>query len=100
MALVPANIKSFGQGLQVEDEEVLLYLALREAARMRLFVRAPWLEDDLFNAVAQYAAGIHINMERVEEAASQIDPSNPQEMEDLFGEGLFKPTEHPCRKRL
>ncbi|MGO1549817.1 MAG: zinc-dependent metalloprotease [Nesterenkonia sp.] len=90
MALVPQNIAEFGKGLQVEDEEVMLYLGLREAARMRLFVRAPWLEDDLFNAVAQYAAGIHINMERIEEAASQIDPSNPQEIENLFGDGLFQ----------
>ncbi|WP_120002788.1 zinc-dependent metalloprotease [Nesterenkonia muleiensis] len=98
MALVPANIRAFGEGLQVEDEEILLYLALREAARMRLFVRAPWLEDDLFNAVAQYAAGIHINMERVEEAASQIDPSNPQEMEDLFGEGLFQSDRTPMQE--
>lgn len=98
MTLVPANIRAFGDGLQVEDEEVLLYLALREAARMRLFGRAPWLEDDLFNAVAQYAAGIHINMERVEEAASQIDPSNPQELEDLFGEGLFQTDRTPMQE--
>lgn len=98
MTLVPANVRAFGKGLQVEDDEILLYLALREAARMRLFVRAPWLEDDLFNAVAQYAAGIHINMERVEEAASQIDPSNPQEMEDLFGEGLFQSDRTPMQE--
>lgn len=98
MTLVPANIKAFSEGLQVEHEETLLYLALREAARIRLFVRAPWLEDDLFNAVAQYAAGIHINMERVEEAASQIDPSNPQEMEDLFGEGLFQTDHTPMQE--
>lgn len=98
MTLVPANIRAFGEGLQVEDEEILLYLALREAARMRLFARAPWLKDDLFNAVAQYAAGIHINMERVEEAASQIDPSNPQEMEDLFGEGLFQADRTPMQE--
>lgn len=98
MALVPANIADFGKGLQVEAEEVTLYLALREAARMRLFVRAPWLEDDLFNAVAQYAAGIHINMERIEEAASQIDPSNPQEIEDLFGDGLFQADRTPMQE--
>lgn len=98
MALVPSNIAEFGSGLQVEAEEVLLYLALREAARMRLFVRAPWLEDDLFNAVAQYAAGIHINMERIEEAASQIDPQNPQEMEDLFGDGLFQADRTPMQE--
>ncbi|WP_300344223.1 zinc-dependent metalloprotease [Nesterenkonia sp.] len=98
MALVPANIAAFGEGLQVEDEEIMLYLALREAARMRLFVRAPWLEDDLFNAVAQYAAGIHINMERIEEAASQIDPSNPEELENLFGDGLFQTDRTPMQE--
>lgn len=98
MALVPSNIAEFGKGLQVEPEEVLLYLALREAARMRLFVRAPWLEDDLFNAVAQYAAGIHLNMERIEEAASQIDPNNPQEIEDLFGDGLFQTDRTPMQE--
>ncbi len=29
----------------------MLYLALREAARIRLFTHSPWLTDDLFNAV-------------------------------------------------
>ncbi|GAA1810137.1 zinc-dependent metalloprotease [Nesterenkonia flava] len=89
LALLPANIEAFSKDLQVEDEEILLFLALREAARIRLFVHAPWLRDDLFNAVAQYAADVHVNMDRIEEAARQIDPQNPESMEMIFGEGLF-----------
>ncbi|WP_022871832.1 zinc-dependent metalloprotease [Nesterenkonia alba] len=98
LALVPSNIRDFGDGLQVEDEEVLLYLALREAARIRLFAHAPWLDDDLFNAVAQYAAGIHINMDRIEEAAANINPQDPEAVEALFGEDLFTADRTPLQE--
>ena len=91
MALLPTNVRQFGEGLQVDAQEILLFLALREAARMRLFVRSPWLEQELFNAVAQYAAGIHIDMDRIEQAAAQIDPTNPEAMNEVLSEGLFTP---------
>ncbi|GAA1172830.1 zinc-dependent metalloprotease [Nesterenkonia xinjiangensis] len=97
MALLPRNVEEFSKGLQVDKQEVLLFLALREAARMRLFARCPWLEQDLFNAVAQYAAGIHIDMSRVEEAASQIDPTNPEAMQEVLAQGLFTPERTPMQ---
>src|SRR6185369_8164417 len=34
-ALVPANITAYGEGLSLEPSEVLLYVALREAAHQR-----------------------------------------------------------------
>lgn len=98
MALLPKNITEFGRGLQVERREVLLYLALREAARMRLFSQSPWLEGDLFSAVAQYAAGIHIDTQRIEEAASQVDPSNPESMQQAMQQGLFSPERTPMQE--
>lgn len=97
MALLPKNIAEFGRGLQVDRREVMLFLALREAARMRLFAQSPWLEGDLFTAVAQYAAGIHIDMGRIEEAASQVDPSNPESMQKVMQEGLFTPERTPMQ---
>src|SRR6266480_4160333 len=42
-ALLPAGIAEFGRGLSVDDEEVRLFLALREAAHHRLFAHVPWL---------------------------------------------------------
>ncbi|GAB3187603.1 zinc-dependent metalloprotease [Nesterenkonia suensis] len=98
MALLPKNVEEFSKGLQVDKQEVLLFLALREAARMRLFARCPWLEQDLFSAVAQYAAGIHIDMGRIEEAASQIDPTNPEAMQDILAQGLFTPERTPMQE--
>lgn len=97
MALLPKNITEFGKGLQVDRREVMLYLALREAARMRLFSQSPWLEGDLFAAVAQYAAGIHIDLGRIEEAASRVDPTNAESMQEVMQEGLFSPERTPMQ---
>ena len=73
-ALLPANIAAFGEGLGVPQEEVRLYLALREAAHQRLFAHVPWLRAHLFGAVEGYARGIKVDTARLEEAVGQLDP--------------------------
>ncbi|WP_146339791.1 zinc-dependent metalloprotease [Nesterenkonia sp. NBAIMH1] len=87
--LLPASIREFSKGLDVEDEEVMLYLALREAARIRLFTHSPWLTDDLFNAVVQFAADLRVDMTRLEEIAQGIDPQDPETLEIDLGVDLF-----------
>ena len=67
-ALVPANIEEYGQGLEIDSGEVLLYVALREAAHQRLFGHVPWLRGHVLGGVETYAAGIRVNREAVEEA--------------------------------
>src|SRR4029077_16163234 len=42
-ALVPSNIEAFAEGLDVAPDDVLLYLALREAAPHRLCAPLPGL---------------------------------------------------------
>ena len=44
-ALLPAAIAAFGEGLGVAEDEVRLYLALREAAHHRLYGHVPWLRS-------------------------------------------------------
>ena len=44
-ALVTTNVTEFAEGLDVSEDDVLLYLALREAAHQRLFAGVPWLRD-------------------------------------------------------
>src|SRR6266511_3983516 len=41
-ALVPANIAEYGKGLELPEDQVRLYVALREAAHQRLFGHVPW----------------------------------------------------------
>ncbi|GCD95282.1 zinc-dependent metalloprotease [Embleya hyalina] len=97
-ALLPANLTAFGEGLSLPQEEVRLYLALREAAHQRLFVHVPWLRQHLFGAVEAYARGIKVDMSRLEEAAGRIDPSNPEALQEAFSQGLFEPEETPEQK--
>jgi putative hydrolase len=92
-ALVPANVATFAEGLDVPESDVLLYLALREAAHQRLFAGVPWLRDHLIQAVTDYAKGIEINTSRIQETMEErlrgIDPTNMEKMQELMEGGLF-----------
>jgi putative hydrolase len=90
-ALVVANAKAFGEGLDVDQADVLLYLALRECAHQRLFHSAPWLRGHLMSAVEDYGRGLTIDTSRIEEAMSTLDPSNLEAMQEALSGGLFVP---------
>jgi len=94
-ALVPRNVAAFGEGLGVDAEEVRLYLAIREAASQRLFAHVPWLRSQLTAAVEAYAGGIHVDRERIEEAARDIDLQNPESMQEVLASGVFVPDDTP-----
>ena len=76
-ALLPLNIAAFGKDLGVPQDEVRLYLALREAAHQRLFAHVPWLRSHLFGAVEGYARGIKVDTAKLEDVVGQFDPSEP-----------------------
>ena len=97
-ALLPVNIARFGAGLGVPLDEVRLYLALREAAHQRLFAHVPWLRAHLFGAVEGYARGIKVDTARLEDAVGQLDPGNPQALQDALQQGMFQPEDTPAQK--
>ncbi|MBY8888260.1 zinc-dependent metalloprotease [Streptomyces sp. PTM05] len=97
-ALLPANVAAFGSGLGVPEDQVRLYLALREAAHQRLFAHVPWLRAHLFGAVEGYARGIKVDTARLEDAVGQLDPANPQALQDALQQGMFQPEDTPEQK--
>jgi putative hydrolase len=97
-ALVPANIEVYGQGLEIDADQVRLYVALREAAHQRLFGHVPWLRGHVFTAVEAYAAGIRVNREAIEEAMNRFDPTNPEGAQEIAFEGVFSPEDTPQQK--
>jgi putative hydrolase len=97
-ALLPANVKAFSDGLDVSDEDVLLYLALREAAHQRLFAHVPWLRAHLLAAVEDYGRGTTIDMSKIEESMRNIDPMNPGAIQDALEGGLFEPKKTPAQE--
>ena len=100
-ALVPTNVAAFAEGLDVSADDVLLYLALREAAHQRLFGHVPWLREHLLGAVTDYAGGIEINTEsiqsRIEEQMRGVDPMNPESMQALLDGGMFDLPQSPAQ---
>lgn len=98
VAILPSNVAAFAEGLEVDAGEVHLYLAVREAARVRLFAGVPWLGPQLLTAVEEYARDIRINTEGIEEAVRQADPQDPEAMQELLGDNLFSPDPSPAQR--
>ncbi|HYJ69931.1 MAG TPA: zinc-dependent metalloprotease [Nocardioidaceae bacterium] len=97
-ALLPANVAAFGSGLAQSDEDVLLYLALREAAHHRLFDHVPWLRGRLFGAVEEFGRGTTIDVSKIEDQLTRLDPSDPQSMQEALAGGLFEPERTPTQQ--
>ncbi|MEO6887028.1 MAG: zinc-dependent metalloprotease, partial [Jatrophihabitantaceae bacterium] len=97
-ALVPENVTAFGEGLERPADEVRLYLALREAAHQRLFSHVPWLRQRLLDTVETYARGITVDLSAIEQAMGNIDPTNPESMQNALAGGLFEPEATPEQK--
>lgn len=100
VALLPTNIAAFADGLDVPLADVRLYLALREAARQRLFANVAWLGPQMLALIEHYARGITIDPTAFEEAmeAQMQGGLTPERMEE-FGQQmagrLFQPALSP-----
>lgn len=91
IALLPANVAAFAEGLSVDPGEVHLYLAVREAARVRLFAGVTWLGPQLLTAVQEYARDITFDTEGIESALRSVNPNDPQAVQEAVSDKLFSP---------
>ncbi len=98
LALVVQNARDFGEGLGVEQSDVFLYLALREAAHQRLFRHVPWLRSHVLGLVEDYGRGVSIDFSGIEEALRSFDPSNLEAAQEVLSGGLFEPADTPAQK--
>ena len=89
VSLVPHNIDEFSEGLEIPADEVLQFLAVREVAHARLYTGAPWLRSHVLGIVDAYAREICIDTEAMEQAFREIDPSDPQQLREAMGSGVF-----------
>lgn len=94
-ALVPQNVDDFGRGLDIPVDEVRLYLSVRELAHARLFRHAKWLRLHLLTQITDFARGIRIDTERIEELAADFDPQNPEELRAAMQSGALIPPKSP-----
>ncbi|WP_084472064.1 zinc-dependent metalloprotease [Haloglycomyces albus] len=97
-ALLPANIEEYARGLELPVDEVRLFVALREAATHRLFTHATWLRGHLLSLIEAYAREIHIDESAIEEAMSDVDPSDPASAQSLDLNSVFKASDTEQQK--
>jgi putative hydrolase len=90
-AMIPQNVAAFAQGLDIPIDQIQLYLAVRELAHARLFRHAKWLRLQLLSSITEFAHGIRIDTERLEELAGDLDPSNPEELRSALTSGALIP---------
>lgn len=101
VALLPANVAEFADGLSLDPGAVHLYLALREAARVRLFQAAPWLGPQLLRAVQDYARDIDLDTDAIERAVQGMNPGDPESMaslQDKLSGSMFRPEPSPAQR--
>jgi putative hydrolase len=101
--LLPQNVRAWGSGLEIEEAEIRIYLALREIAAARLFKQSPWLSGYIAEVISAYGSGIRIDISAITQSAQDamdsgaIDPSNPESMASALSGGLFTPETSPAQ---
>lgn len=101
--LIPQNVQAWGEGLNIPESEIRIYLALREAAAARLFSHTPWLSEYIYNAFAAYGKGIRIDINSIQQQAEwavnsgELDINNPESITSAINKGLFTPEQSPSQ---
>ncbi|MGD8213513.1 zinc-dependent metalloprotease [Aestuariimicrobium sp. Y1814] len=100
IAILASNIEGQFGDLDVPQEDVLLYLTLREAARQRLFQSVAWLGPQLQALVEHYARETRIDLSAIENALdlsdlTQLDPAKLQQIGEQVQGKLFDPDPTP-----
>lgn len=94
-ALLPVNLRTVAEGLEIPEDQVRIWMAARELAHARLFHHARWLRLHVLSSVREYAEGIKIDVDRLEELAESFDPSNPEELRQALSSGALIPPKSP-----
>lgn len=89
VALVPRSIAEFCEGLDVPEDEVRAFLALRECAHVRLFKHAPWLRGQLIAAIERYSGDVTIDLAALDEAVQSAGMGDPAKLQKAMSDGVF-----------
>jgi putative hydrolase len=89
VALVPQNLEALISGLEVEPDQAFIYLGIREMAHTRLFKHSKWLRESIVGQIANYASGIKIDNDRINEIAEDFNATNSDELKRALETGAF-----------
>jgi putative hydrolase len=90
-AVLPQNLEAFGAGLEIPLDQIALFVAARELAHARLFRHAKWLRLHMISSITEFARGIHVDTDALEDLAGRFDPSRPEELREALESGALLP---------
>ncbi|GAA1239929.1 putative hydrolase [Microbacterium phyllosphaerae] len=97
-AVIPQNLTAFGDGLEIPEDQITLYLATRELAYARLYRHAKWLHLHVMAQITDFARGVTVDVDALEDVASRLDPSNPEELRAAIEGGALLPTQTEAQR--
>lgn len=97
-AIIPQNLTAFGDGLEIPEDQIALYLATRELAYARLYRHAKWLHLHVMSQITDFARGVEVDVEALEDVASRLDPSDPEELRAAIEGGALLPAQTDAQR--
>lgn len=97
-AVIPQNLAAFGEGLEISDDQVALYLSARELAYARLYRHAKWLRLSIMSQITDFARGVRIDVDAMREKAEGLDPENLEELRTAIEGGALIPEHSEAQK--
>lgn len=105
VTLLPVNVEAFAEGLTSDIDDLLLFLAIREAARQRLFAAVAWLGPQLLALIEHYAREITIDPDALTQAvegqlANVLSAADLEKAGDAVAHSLFAPQQTAEQKEV
>ncbi|MGB4136040.1 MAG: zinc-dependent metalloprotease, partial [Microbacterium sp.] len=97
-AVIPQNIAAYGEGLEIPEDQIALYLAVRELAYARLYRHAKWLHLQLMTQITEFARGVTVDVDALEDVAGRLDPSDPEELRAAIEGGALLPAQSEAQR--
>lgn len=83
------NLDEFLSGIETSKSEMLIFLATRELALSALYASNKWLREQLIAQVREFAAGLRIDTDSLQDLASQVDPNDPSTFNIVIESGAL-----------
>lgn len=81
---VTQNLEALLENIETSQTELMIYLASRELAMTALFSSNPYLRERIVSQVREFAAGLKIDTQSIQELAEQVDLSSPEQINHVI----------------
>lgn len=98
-ALIAPNVEDLIAAHDLEPAGARIFLAAREIAHAALFQAAPWLPKALISAIEDYARGVTLDLDALDEMVRGLDMSDLSALQSRRPEQMFTFTRRPSQER-